>query len=73
MTSKRYHINILYDVEYSCKLLITQEIYYVTNMRLTCDMVKRLNDFDFVNEVSGGYTGTLTGRGASHERRDQTH
>jgi hypothetical protein len=43
--------------------------HYVTNMRLTCEILKRLNDFDFVNEVSGDYTGTLTGRGASHESR----
>ena len=47
-------------------------VRYVTNMRLTCDMVKRLNDFDFVNEVCGDYTGTLTGRGASHERRSNS-
>ncbi|MFZ0327702.1 MAG: hypothetical protein WAL66_10420 [Nitrososphaeraceae archaeon] len=46
--------------------------HYVTNMRLTYDILKRLNDFDFVNEVSGDYTGTLTGRGASHERRGHT-
>ena len=43
-----------------------------TNMRITYDILKRLNDFDFVNEVSGDYTGTLTGRGASHERRGHT-
>jgi hypothetical protein len=44
--------------------------HYVTNMRLTCDILKRLNDFDFVIEVSGAYSDSLTGRGASHERRD---
>jgi hypothetical protein len=44
--------------------------HYVTNMRLTLDILKRLNDFDFVVEVTGDYTGTLTGRGASHEPRD---
>jgi hypothetical protein len=27
----------------------------------------------FVLEVTGDYTGTLTGRGASHERRSHTH
>lgn len=43
--------------------------HYVTNMRLTCDILKRLNDFDFVIEVSGDYSNSLTGRGASHERR----
>jgi hypothetical protein len=47
--------------------------HYVTNMRLTLDILKRLNDFDFVIEVSGDYTGTLTGRGASHEPRGYIH
>jgi hypothetical protein len=44
--------------------------HYATNMRLTCDILKRLNDFDFVIEISGDYIGTPTGIGASHERRD---
>ena len=43
--------------------------HYVTNMRLTLDILKTLTDFDFVLEVTGDYTGTLTGRGASHEPR----
>ena len=42
---------------------------YVTNMRLTLDILKRLDDFDFVEEVSDDYTGTLTGIGASHDSR----
>jgi hypothetical protein len=33
------------------------------------DILKRLDDFDFVEEVSGDYTGTLTGLGASHDSR----
>jgi hypothetical protein len=41
--------------------------HYVTNMRLTLDILKRLNDFEFVEEITGDYTGTLTGIGASHE------
>ena len=45
--------------------------HYATNMRLTCDILKRLNDFDFMMEISGDYTGTPTGTGASHERRGQ--
>jgi len=32
-------------------------------MRLTLDILKRLNDFEF---IEGEYTGTLTGMGASH-------
>jgi hypothetical protein len=47
--------------------------HYVTNMRLTLDIPKRLNDCHFVIEVSGDYTSTLTGRGASHESRGHTH
>jgi hypothetical protein len=43
--------------------------HYVTNMRLTLDILKRLDDFDFVEAVSGDYTGTLTGMGASHDVR----
>jgi hypothetical protein len=30
-------------------------------MRLTLDILKRLNDFEFVEEITGDYTGTLTG------------
>jgi hypothetical protein len=43
--------------------------HYVTNMRLTLDILKRLNEFEFVEEITGDYTGTLTGMGASHESR----
>ena len=42
--------------------------HYVTNMRLTLDILKRLDEFDF-EEVTGDYTGTLTGLGASHDSR----
>src|ERR671937_2251073 len=46
--------------------------HYVTNMRLTLEILKKLHDFDFVLEVTGDYTGTLTGRGASHEARSHS-
>src|SRR5919201_7036135 len=46
--------------------------HYVTNMRLTLDILKRLNDFDFVTEVTGDYTGSVGGWGASHEPRGYT-
>jgi hypothetical protein len=38
-------------------------------MRLILDILKRLNDFEFVEEITGDYIGTLTGMGASHEPR----
>ena len=41
--------------------------HYVTNMRLTLDILKKLDDFDFVTEVTGDYTGSVGGWGASHE------
>jgi hypothetical protein len=38
-------------------------------MRLTLDILKRLNGFEFIEEVTGEYIGTLTCMGASHESR----
>jgi hypothetical protein len=38
-------------------------------MRLTLDILKRLHDFEFVEEFTGDYTGTLTALGASHDCR----
>ena len=43
--------------------------HYVTNMRLTLDILKRLDDFEFVEEIAGDYTGTPTSLGASHDCR----
>jgi hypothetical protein len=42
-------------------------------MRLTLDILKRLDNFDFVEEITGDYSGTLTGTGASHEPRRHKH
>ena len=44
--------------------------HYVTHMRLTLESLKRLNDFDFVIEVMGDYTGTEASLGSMHEIRD---
>jgi hypothetical protein len=41
--------------------------HYVTNQRLTLETLKDICDSEDVLEVTGDYTGTLTGRGASHE------
>jgi hypothetical protein len=46
--------------------------HYATNMRLTLDILKRLDDFDFVEEITGDYTGSVGGWGASHEHRGHT-
>jgi hypothetical protein len=36
-------------------------------MRLTLDIHKRLNDFEFVEEIAGDYTDALAIMGSSHE------
>ena len=46
--------------------------HYVTNQRLTLEVLKEICDSDDVLEVAGDYTGTMTGRGASHEHREHT-
>jgi hypothetical protein len=43
--------------------------HYVTNQRLNLEMLKELSDSESVLEVTGDYTGGITGRGASHDRR----
>jgi hypothetical protein len=44
--------------------------HYVTNQRLTLEILKEISSSEDVLEVTGDYTGTLTGRGASHEPRE---
>jgi hypothetical protein len=43
--------------------------HYVINQRLTLEKLKEISDSDDVIEVTGDYTGTLTGLGASHDTR----
>ena len=46
--------------------------HYVTNQRLTLETLKEISDSQDVIEVTGEYTGGITGRGASHEHRDMS-
>ena len=41
--------------------------HYVTNQRLTLEILKEICDSNEVMEVKGDYTGGVTGTGASHE------
>jgi hypothetical protein len=41
--------------------------HYVTNHKLTLEMLKEISDFEYVLEVTGEYTDGITARGASHE------
>src|SRR5919198_1611421 len=43
--------------------------HYVTNQKLTLEMLKEISDSEDVLEVTGEYTGGIGGWGASHERR----
>ena len=47
--------------------------HYVTNQRLTLEILKEICDSEDVLEVTGDYTGSITGVGASHEPRDHAH
>ena len=44
--------------------------HYVTNQRLTLEALKEISDSENVIEVTGDYTGSIGGWGASHEHRD---
>jgi hypothetical protein len=44
--------------------------HYVTHMRLTLEILKRLNDFEFVLEIMGDYTGTDASLGPAHNMGD---
>lgn len=46
--------------------------HYVTNHRLTLEMLKEISDLEYVVEVTGEYTDGITARGASHEHRDMS-
>jgi hypothetical protein len=49
--------------------------HYVNNQRLTLEMLKEIADSDDVLEVTGDYSGSITGTGTSHghERRRHAH
>ena len=47
--------------------------HYVTNQRLSLEILKEICNSEDVLEVTGDYTGTPTGRGASHDRREHKH
>lgn len=44
--------------------------HYVTHMRLTPEILKKLNDFEYVLEIMGDYTGTDASIGPRHAPGD---
>ena len=47
--------------------------HYVTNQRLTLEKLKEISDSEDVIEVTGDYTGSIGGWGASHEHKDHQY
>jgi hypothetical protein len=47
--------------------------HYVTNQRLTLETLKEISDWEDVVEVTGDYTGSIGGWGASHEATAESH
>ena len=44
--------------------------HYVTHMRMTPEMLKKLNDFEYVLEIYGEYTGSDASTGPRHDLGD---
>ena len=44
--------------------------HYVSNIRLNLNILKKLNDFDYVLEVMGDYSGSMASIGPQHEKGD---
>jgi len=44
--------------------------HYVSNHRMTLEILKKLNDIDYVLEVMGDYTGSASSIGARNEKGD---
>jgi hypothetical protein len=44
--------------------------HYVSTQRITLEMLKKLNDIDYVLEVMGDYTGGASSIGPRHEKGD---
>ena len=55
----------------SIPAIYDHDSHYVINMRLTFDILKKINDIDFVLEICGDYTGTVTSVGAAREYRPE--
>jgi hypothetical protein len=43
---------------------------FVTNQKLTLEIIKEISDSDDVLEIAGDYTGNITARGSSHVHSD---
>jgi hypothetical protein len=51
----------------SVPAIYDHDCHYVINIKLTFEILKALNDIDFVLQICGDYTGTVTSVGAARE------
>jgi hypothetical protein len=65
--------NRIFDKTGMLPAIYDKGTHYVTNQRLTLEILKEICDSEEVLEVTGDYTGSITGVGASHEPRDHAH
>ena len=65
--------NRIFDKTGMLPAIYDKGTHYVTNQRLTLEILKEICDSEDVLEVTGDYTGSITGVGASHEPRDHGH
>jgi hypothetical protein len=62
--------NYVFDKTGMIPAIYDKGTHYVTNHRLTLEILKEISDSDDVLEVAGDYTGTITARGSSHVHSD---
>lgn len=65
--------NRIFDKTGMLPAIYDKGTHYVTNQRLTLEILKEICDSEDVLEVTGDYTGSITGVGASHEPRNHAH
>jgi hypothetical protein len=53
---------------YKARHIYDNGTHYVTNQRLTLEMLKEISDCDDVLEVAGEYSGSCESIGSVHER-----
>ena len=62
--------NYVFDKTGMIPAIYDKGTHYVTNHKLTLEILKEISDSDDVLEVAGDYTGTITARGSSHVHSD---
>jgi hypothetical protein len=67
-TSSEWCINHILQTTGTVPAVYDRGTHYVTHMRVTPPILKKLNDFDFVEEIMGEYTGSGPSLGPMHDR-----